>query len=62
MSPGIIAESDLSGNPKSKYVFFASERIVRKDFPGNAVSYYFSDQLKTAGSTNDYLYLFLNQS
>jgi RHS repeat-associated protein len=29
-------------------VFFAGERIARKDFPGNAVSYYFSDHLKTA--------------
>jgi RHS repeat-associated protein len=48
MSPGIIAESDLSGNSKSEYVFFAGERIARKDFPGNAVSYYFSDHLKTA--------------
>jgi RHS repeat-associated protein len=48
MSPGIIAESDLSGNPKSEYVFFAGERVARKDFPGNAVSYYFSDHLKTA--------------
>jgi RHS repeat-associated protein len=48
MTPGIVAESDLKGNPKSEYVFFAGERIARKDFPGNAVSYYFSDQLKTA--------------
>lgn len=30
MSPGIVAESDLSGNLKSEYVFFDGERIARK--------------------------------
>jgi RHS repeat-associated protein len=48
MSPGIIPESDLSGNLKSEYVFFDGERVARKDFPSNTVSYYFSDELKTA--------------
>jgi RHS repeat-associated protein len=50
MSPGIVAESDLSGNLKSEYVFFDGARVARKDFSGNttAVSYYFSDFLKTA--------------
>jgi RHS repeat-associated protein len=48
MSPGIVAESDLSGNLKSEYVFFDGERVARKDFPTDAVSYYFSDRLKTA--------------
>ncbi len=43
MSPGIVGESDLSGG----------ERVARKDFPGNAVSYYFSDHLKTASVITD---------
>jgi len=50
MSPGIVAESDLTGSLKSEYVFFAGERVARKDFPGNTVSYYFSDHLKTASA------------
>jgi RHS repeat-associated protein len=53
MSPGIVAESDLSGNAKSEYVFFDGERVARKDFPGNTISYYFSDQLKTASVITD---------
>ncbi len=48
MSMGIVGESDLSGNLQSEYIFFDGERVARKDFPGNAVSYYFSDHLKTA--------------
>jgi RHS repeat-associated protein len=53
MSPGIVGESDLSGNLQSEYVFFDGERIARKDFPGNTVSYYFSDHLKTASVITD---------
>src|SRR5436309_3709863 len=53
MSPGIVAESDPSGVLKSEYVFFAGERVARKDFPGNAVFYYFSDHLKTASVITD---------
>jgi len=53
MSPGIVAESDLSGNLQSEYVFFGGERVARKDFPGNAVSYYFSDHLKTTDIVTD---------
>ena len=48
MTPGIVAESDLSGNLQSEYVFFSGERVARKDLPGGAVAYYFSDHLKTA--------------
>jgi RHS repeat-associated protein len=48
MLPGIMGESDLSGNLQSEYVFFAGERVARKDLPSGAVSYYFSDHLKTA--------------
>jgi RHS repeat-associated protein len=48
-----VAESDLSGNAKSEYVFFNGERVARKDFPGNTISYYFSDQLKTASVITD---------
>jgi RHS repeat-associated protein len=53
MSPEIVAESDLFGNLQSEYLFFAGERVARKDFPGNAVSYYFSDHLKTASVVSD---------
>jgi YD repeat-containing protein len=49
MSPGIVAESDLAGNLQSEYVFFDGERVARKDFPGLAVSYYFSDHLRKRG-------------
>ncbi len=48
MAPGIVAESDLTGALTAEYVFFDGERVARKDFPANAVSYYFSDHLKTA--------------
>jgi RHS repeat-associated protein len=53
MSPGIVAESDLQGHLQSEYVFFDGERVARKDFPGLAVSYYFSDHLKTASVITD---------
>src|SRR5437016_11183309 len=53
MSLGIVGESDLTGNLQSEYVFFDSERVARKDYPGNAVSYYFSDHLKTASVITD---------
>jgi RHS repeat-associated protein len=53
MTPGIVAESDLTGALKSEYVFFDGERVARKDFPGNAISYYFSDHLKTASVITD---------
>jgi RHS repeat-associated protein len=48
-----VAESDLLGNLQSEYVFFDGERVARKDFPGNAVSYYSSDHLKTASVITD---------
>jgi RHS repeat-associated protein len=53
MTPGIVAESDLTGNLQSEYVFFDGERVARKDFPSNAVSYYFSDHLKTTDIVTD---------
>src|SRR5579864_3611914 len=53
MAPGIVAESDLSGNLQSEYVFFGGERAARKDFPGGAVLYYFSDYLRTAAVITD---------
>jgi hypothetical protein len=43
-----VAESDLQGNLQSEYVFFNKKRVARRDFPGGAVSYYFSDELKTS--------------
>ena len=51
-SPGIIAESDLSGNIQHEYVFFGGERVARKD-AGNQIFYYFSDHLKTASVVTD---------
>jgi RHS repeat-associated protein len=53
MSMGIVGESDLAGNLQSEYIFFDGERVARKDFPGNVVSYYFSDFLKTASVITD---------
>jgi hypothetical protein len=53
MSLGIVGESDLTGNLQSEYIFFDGERVARKDYPGNAVSYYFSDHLKTAISNRN---------
>ncbi len=53
MSLGVVAESDLSGNLQSEYIFFNGERVARKDFPGGAISYYFSDHLKTATVITD---------
>src|SRR5205807_4928101 len=53
MAPGIVAESDVSGALKSEYVFFKGKRVARKDFPGGAVSYYFSDSLQTAAIITD---------
>jgi RHS repeat-associated protein len=53
MTPGIVAESDLSGALQSEYVFFDGKRVARKDFPSNAIAYYFSDNLKTASVITD---------
>jgi RHS repeat-associated protein len=53
MTPGVVAETDLAGTTKSEYVFFGGERVARKDFPGNAIAYYFSDHLKTASVITD---------
>ncbi len=47
MSMGVVGESDLLGTLKTEYIFFDGQRVARKDFPSNAVSYYFSDHLKT---------------
>ena len=50
MTPGIVAETDLSGTIKSEYIFFNGERVARRDGVNGAggVFYYFSDHLKTA--------------
>jgi RHS repeat-associated protein len=62
MTPGIVGESDLVGNLKTEYVFFDRERVARKDFPSNAVSYYFSDHLKTASVVTDATGTILDES
>jgi RHS repeat-associated protein len=53
MTPGIVGESDLSGNLTDEYVFFDGERVARKST--NGVFYYFSDHLKTASVITDSL-------
>ena len=53
MSLGIVAESDLSGNLNAEYLFFNGARVARRDFPGGAISYYFSDHLKSAAVITD---------
>jgi RHS repeat-associated protein len=53
MTPGIVGESDLSGNLTDEYVFFGGERVARKST--NGVFYYFSDHLKTASVITDSL-------
>jgi len=53
MTPGVVAETDLAGTLRSEYVYFDGERVARKDSPGNAVAYYFSDNLKTASVITD---------
>jgi RHS repeat-associated protein len=51
MTPGIVGESDLSGNLTDEYVFFDGERVAHKST--NGVFYYFSDHLKTASVITD---------
>ena len=51
MTPGIVGESDLSGNLTDEYVFFDGERVARKST--NGVFYYFSDHLKTSSVITD---------
>jgi RHS repeat-associated protein len=55
MTPGIVAESDLSGTTKSEYIFFNGERVARRDGVNGTggVFYYFSDHLKTASVVTD---------
>jgi RHS repeat-associated protein len=53
MTPGIVGESDLSGNLTDEYIFFDGERAARKST--NGVFYYFSDHLKTASVVTDSL-------
>jgi RHS repeat-associated protein len=64
MSPGIVAESDLSGNLTSEYVFFDGERVARRDGPNGSggVFYYFSDHLKTTDIVTNAQGTILNES
>jgi RHS repeat-associated protein len=52
MTPGVVDETDLTGNNPHEYVFFRGVRIARKDSNG-LVYYYFSDHLKTASVITD---------
>ena len=49
ISGDALAESDLSANMQSQYIFFDGKRVARRDVATNAVHYYFSDHL---GSTS----------
>jgi RHS repeat-associated protein len=49
----IIAEKNAATGAWTNYVFFDGERVARQDFPSNAVSYYFSDHLKTTDIVAD---------
>jgi RHS repeat-associated protein len=51
MTPGIVGESDLSGNLTDEYVFFDGKRVARKST--NGVFYYFFDHQKTASVITD---------
>ncbi|HEY2390212.1 MAG TPA: RHS repeat-associated core domain-containing protein [Candidatus Angelobacter sp.] len=53
MTPGIVGESDLSGNLTDEYIFLGGERVARKST--NGIFYYFSDHLKTASAVTDSL-------
>jgi RHS repeat-associated protein len=53
MSPGIVAESDLTGTLTAEYLFFNDQRIARRDRPSGSVSYYFSGHLGTADVITD---------
>jgi len=44
---------DAAGNLTFNATPHNGERVARKDFPGNAVSYYFSDHLKTTDIVTD---------
>jgi len=52
--PEIVLETDLSGSPQSEYVFFAGQRVARRDVGGtNAVYYYFSNQIHSTALIAD---------
>src|SRR6185437_11105877 len=54
MTPGVVAESDLTGNLKSEYIFLNGQRVARRDFGSpSGVFYYFSDHLRTASVITD---------
>ncbi|HET9182504.1 MAG TPA: RHS repeat-associated core domain-containing protein [Candidatus Angelobacter sp.] len=45
--PGTMAESDLSGNLKSEYIFVNGKRAARIDLANSSVHYYLSDHLNS---------------
>jgi RHS repeat-associated protein len=55
MAPGVMAETDLAGTTKSEYIFFAGDRVARRDGATGTggVFYYFSDFLNTASVITD---------
>jgi RHS repeat-associated protein len=49
----ILSELNITTGAWSNYVFFNDSRVARKDFATGAVSYYFSDMLRTAAVVTD---------
>jgi len=50
----IVLETDLSGSPQSEYVFFAGQRVARRDLGAtNSVYYYFSNQIHSTALIAD---------
>jgi hypothetical protein len=45
----VLAESDLSGNITSEYIYFNGQRIARKDPGSSNVYYYLNDALARRG-------------
>ncbi|HWP84692.1 MAG TPA: RHS repeat-associated core domain-containing protein [Terriglobia bacterium] len=44
----LLAESDLSGNLRSEYIYFNGRRIARRDVPSGNTYYYLTDHLGSA--------------
>jgi len=43
----VLDESDRSGNMTEEYIYFAGQRVARRDISTNNVHYYFNDQVES---------------
>ena len=48
-----LAESDLSGNLTSEYIFFGAKRLARRDVSSGNIYYFFSDHLGSSNVVTD---------